>query len=583
MSWFIRRIVDLFNALANLYYSRKYGAIAESMGLEESQVNAQKRGFIILQIDGLAYDHLRQAMAKGYAPHMKRLLEKKVLKLARWRCGLPSTTPAVQAGIMFGNNFDIPAFRWYEKESDTSVVCKLPGLLKAMQDRISIGRRGILQGGSSYVNMFDGDARLSLFTLSAMHSQRFFENVRGVGFLLLFLLSPLRVLRVIVLSLWGYLVDLGKRFVALFVPGHHRPFSVLSPFLQIITNVVFREIQTFACLIDIYRGMPAIYTNYYSYDEVAHHLRVGSADALKALRGIDKQIRQIDRLRTQYHKRQYDLYILSDHGLTPSIPFEKAYGRTLGHYITEQLGEGIFTDERGGDERPSAAKALFLLEELKGIEARLSERGASLVQATYRFVDKRLVVDPALSSAEVDEDTSWDLSKRGDIVVRNSGSLSHVYFNITPRPMNLSEIALVYPELLNRLVEHEGIGLVVGREEGEVVIVGKDGTLALSPHPPQMGGEEVRGQNPLLSLPEPKLAASQLRQLASFPHSGDIIVLGAWRDDGEVICFEDQVASHGGLGGPQDYPFIMYPSELSLDLEEVTNARELYPHFAAYL
>jgi hypothetical protein len=96
------------------------------------------------------------------------------------------------------------------------------------------------------------------------------------------------------------------------------------------------------------------------------------------------------------------------------------------------------------------------------------------------------------------------------------------------------------------------------------------------------GSEEVRGQNPLLALPEPELAASQLRQLASFPHSGDLIIFGAWRDD-EVICFEDQVASHGGLGGPQDYPFIMYPAELNLDLEEVTNARDLYPHFAAYL
>ena len=583
MTWLTRKIVDLFNALANLYYSRKYAAITERMGLEESHVNAQKRGFIILQIDGLAYDHLRQAMAKGYAPHIKRLLEKKVLKLARWRCGLPSTTPAVQAGIMFGNNFDIPAFRWYEKESNTSVVCKLPGLVKAMQDRISTGRRGILRGGSSYVNMFDGDARLSLFTLGAINSQRFFENVRGVGFLLLFLLSPLRVLRVIVLSLWGYLIDLGKRVVALFVPGYHRPFSVLSPFLQIITNVVFREIQTFACLIDIYRGMPAIYTNYYSYDEVAHHFRIGSTESLKALRGIDKQIRQIDRLRTQYRKRQYDLYILSDHGMTPSIPFEKAYGDSLGQYIAEQIGEGVFTDERGGDERPSAAKALFLLEELKGIEPRLSERGASLVQAAYRFVDKRLIVDPALSSAEVDEDASWDLSKRGDIVVRNSGSLSHVYFNVTPRPMNLSEIALIYPRLLNRLIVHQGIGLVVGREEGEAVIVGKEGTLTLPLHPPQMGEKEVRGQNPLLSLPEPELAASQLRQLASFPHSGDIIVFGAWREDGEVVCFENQVASHGGLGGPQDYPFIIYPSELNLDLEEVTNARDLYPHFAAYL
>lgn len=569
MSWFIRKVVDLFNALANLYYSRKYGAIAERMGREESQVNAQKRGFIILQIDGLAYDHLRAALAQGYAPHMKRLLEKKVLKLARWRCGLPSTTPAVQAGIMFGNNFDIPAFRWYEKESNTSVVCKLPGLVRAIRDRISTGRRGILRGGSSYVNMFDGDARLSIFTLSAISSQRFFENVRGIGFLLLFLLSPLRVLRVIVLSLWGYLIDLGKRFVALVVPGYHRPFSVLSPFLQIITNVVFREIQTFACLIDIYRGMPAIYTNYYSYDEVAHHFRVGSADALKALRGIDHQIKQIDRLRTQYRKRDYDLYILSDHGMTPSIPFQKAYGRSLGQYIADQIGESVFTDERGGDERPSAAKALFLLEELKGIEARLSERGASLVQAAYRFVDERLLVD--------DEKDAWDLSKRGDIVVRNSGSLSHVYFNITPRPMNLSEIALLYPELLNRLIAHEGIGLVVGREEGETVIVGQGGTLTLNER------VEMRGENPLSSLPEPDLAASQLRQLASFPHSGDIIIFGAWREDGEVICFEDQVASHGGLGGPQDYPFIMYPSRLNLDVGEVTNARDLYAHFAAYL
>jgi len=579
MTWLTRKIVDLFNALANLYYSRKYAAIAERMGLEEGQVNAQERGFIILQIDGLAHDHLLEAMAKGHTPYMKRLLDKKALKLARWRCGLPSTTPAAQAGIMFGNNFDIPAFRWYEKESDTSVVCKLPGLVKAMQDRVSAGRQGILRGGSSYVTMFDGDARLSLFTLSAINSQHLFENVRGAGFLLLFLLSPLRMLRVILLSTWEYVVDLGKRFVALFVPGYHQPFSVLSPFLQIITNVVFREIQTFACLIDIYRGMPAIYTNYYSYDEVAHHFGLGSAEALKALRGIDNQIKQIDRMRTQYRKRHYDLYILADHGLTPSIPFKKAYGRTLGQYITEQIAEGIFTDERGGEERPSAAKALFLLEELRGIEARLSERGASLVQAAYRFVDKRLVVD--------DEDDSWDLSKRGDIVVRNSGSMSHIYFNVAPRPMNLSEIALIYPRLLNKLIEHQGIGLVVGREEGEVVIVGKDGTLTLPPHPPQIGGarggEEVRGQNPLLFLPEPELAASQLRQLASFPHSGDIIIFGAWCGDGEVICFEDQVASHGGLGGPQDYPFIMYPGELDLDLEEVTNAKDLYPHFAAYL
>ncbi len=569
MGWLTRKIVDLFNAIARFYYSRKYSAIAERMGRRESE--AKGRGFIIVQIDGLAYEHLLEAMERGYAPCMKRLLERGELALARWRCGLPSTTPAAQAGIMYGENFDIPAFRWYEKDSGTSVVCKVPKLARAVQERVSAGRRGILEGGSSYANMMDGDARLSLFTLSALGRQRFFESVRGVGFLLLFLLSPLRVVRVVLLSLWEYLVEMAKRAIALFVPGrrYRRPFDVLSPFLGILINVVLREIQTFGVIIDIYRGMPAIYTNYYSYDEAAHHFGPTSVEAFKALRGIDKQIKQIDRIRTRYRRREYDLYILSDHGMTPSVPFQQLYGCTLGQYIARQVGEGVFTDERRGEEGRETIEAQFLMEELKGLEGRLSKRGGALVRLMRRFIEER--VGP-------EEEMPWDLSRRGDIVVRSSGSMAHIYFNVSPSPLDLSEIAVLYPSLLRQLIEHPGIGLVVGREGGETVIVGKGGTITLDEE-----GAEIQGENPLASLPEPELAAEQLRRLASFPHSGDLILFGAWHGDGKLVCFEDQVASHGGLGGPQDYPFIMYPRRLNLDLEKVTNAKDLYPHFAAYL
>ena len=31
----------------------------------------------------------------------------------------------------------------------------------------------------------------------------------------------------------------------------------------------------------------------------------------------------------------------------------------------------------------------------------------------------------------------------------------------------------------------------------------------------------------------------------------------------EVAAFEEQVGSHGGLGGPQTHPFLLYPAELS--------------------
>ena len=31
----------------------------------------------------------------------------------------------------------------------------------------------------------------------------------------------------------------------------------------------------------------------------------------------------------------------------------------------------------------------------------------------------------------------------------------------------------------------------------------------------------------------------------------------------EVAAFEDQVGSHGGLGGPQTHPFLLYPADLA--------------------
>ena len=43
-----------------------------------------------------------------------------------------------------------------------------------------------------------------------------------------------------------------------------------KPVLQVATNIIFGEVQTFGVVLDVYRGMPAIYANYYGYDEVAH-------------------------------------------------------------------------------------------------------------------------------------------------------------------------------------------------------------------------------------------------------------------------------------------------------------------------
>ena len=166
--------------------------------------------------------------------------------------------------------------------------------------------------------------------------------------------------------------------------------------------------------------------------------------------------------------------------------------------------------------------------------------------------------------------TEWDLSRRGEIAVRNSGSLSHVYFDVTPRQMDLSEVALLYPRLLDALVEHDGLGFVTGREGEHVVITSRAGTLWCSPDE-----QRLEGQHPLEGYGDLDWAVDQVVRLARFPHAGDLILFGAW--DGErVVCFEEQVACHGGLGGPQDWPFLAFPPGERLSPGAIENAEEVY-------
>ena len=565
MTWLHRWIVDLFNALAAAYYRRKYGAAARQLGRSPHEEVGERRAFVIIEIDGLAYDYLRQALREGYMPYLSRLILSRNLRLTRWRCGLPSTTPASQAGILYGNNWDIPGFRWYDKATGESIMCKLPGVVRAIQERIAAGRAGLLRGGSSYTNMFDGDARLSLFTLSALGRHRLFENVRGLGFLILFGLSPLRLIRVIVLSLWAWLVYVVKRFVAWIRSGPRKSkFTFWGPLLEISNNIIFREVTTFSVMIDIYRGMPAIYAAYTGYDEIAHHFGADSHEALRALRGIDKQIRQIDRIRQLYTQHQYDLYILSDHGMTNSLPFLWAYGQTLEQLLAEHTGQEVEGSEAPDEsEGQREARVQFLLEEIRGLEERPhSPLSAHLLRATRERLEARLLAE-AMGG-------EWDLSRRGSIAVRNSGSLSHVYFDVTTRPMDLSEVALIYPSLLGALISHEGIGLVVGRDGEDVVLAGRNGTLRFGPT-----GRRLEGQDPLEGLSDPRWAAEQVARVARFPHAGDLILLGAM--DGErVICFEEQVASHGGLGGAQGWPFLACPDGGGLGGRGIENSEEIY-------
>jgi hypothetical protein len=548
-TWGVRRVVDLLRGLVRLYYRRKYGALARRMGRADVGPDS-RRGLVVIQIDGLSYEHLREAMAADAMPHLSRMVAEGRMVLSSWRCGLPSTTPAVQAGIMFGSRHDIPGFRWYEKETGIAVVAKRPDQMRAVQQRVRGTREGLLAGGSSYVNMFDGDADLALFTLSALHPQRFFESVRGAGLLLLFLLSPFRVLRVIWCTLTGYAESLAWRVVALFRPSVLVPYDVIGPLLSSTIDALFAEVQTFGVALDVYRRVPVIYANYNTYDEAAHLLGPTHRSAFRALRDIDRRVRQIDRVRTRYRARTYDLYLLSDHGNTAAVPFSWRVGRSLGRFILDQMGEQLSLNEVFDRAGYSRVKARYLLEELRVVGEQLPSGPRRLVQALWRTVDRRVPPD-----LEVE---AYDLKRWEDVVVRVSGPLAHIYFNVARRPLDLIELAVLYPRLLDRLLETDALGLVVGRAGLRTVALGPGGGTAV------IGSHEltIEQPNPLACFGDPGRVAREVHRLAGYPHAGDLILLGAVHSDGHAITFEEQVATHGGLGGAQETSFLCAPAEV---------------------
>jgi hypothetical protein len=334
--------------------------------------------------------------------------------------------------------------------------------------------------------------------------------------------------------------------------------------LDTLSNIVLGEIQTFGVSLDIYRGMPAIYANFYGYDEVAHSDGPIGREALRALRRIDRRIHEIDRVRRLYQP-DADLYILSDHGMTPSVRFQDVTGQSLGRFVARCVSASVISDE---PESPGAHRAgadlgpdgrLWLLDELDGIEHHLSPRGKRLVHALKRRIQERTPPSPELG---------WDLARGGDVVVRCSGSLAHIYFNVTPEHMHVSEVAILYPDLIDALNDHPYIGLVLGVEDGRPVAITGRGTalLCVERLPP--------------GLADPEQTVRDLARLLRFPHSGDLVLLGAWNIQGKVVTFEDQGATHGGMGGPQDYPFFITPPDVPLDLTRITNAEQIYPLFA---
>ena len=273
-----RRRVPGAGRLLRLYYLIKYRLFAR-----ERRPRNGRRGLLALQIDALAYADLRRAMAQGFAPTVRRLLRDGDHRMRRWFCGLPSATPYCQAGIFHGENSGIPAFRFYDKALHRVITCNSPNGVQYIRDRLTAP--GALAGGSSYVNLLDGDAQTVAFTVATRQRMSIYRRLGGTRMLLLIALHPVRVLRMVGQAAVEWLREEWERFGGELQGAH--AYGRDLPLRARVHDVVVRELQTMAILLDLYLGVPIIYSTFMQYDEMAHHFGPRSRQAFHDLRRTD--------------------------------------------------------------------------------------------------------------------------------------------------------------------------------------------------------------------------------------------------------------------------------------------------------
>ena len=496
-------------------------------------------GVLFLEIDGLAHEVLQRALRDGHVPTLASWIADGDHVLTRWETDWSSQTGACQAGILHGDNEDMPAFRWWEKERGGPIVTNHPRDAAELERRVSDGRGLLHDDGASRANILSGDAPHSLLTMSTVLDVR--RGKLGADYYTYFA-SPFNVARTLLLTIGDMATELWsalgqrRRDERPRVPRHlsYAPLRAFATAIQL-------DLQVEAVIGDIHAG-PA---------DRLHHLprlrrgRSSLRDRARRRAGRAAPRRPAHRAHRARGRRR-PAPLRADRPLRPRPDPGRDVRRPLRHHAGDARARGLRRraqgdrhGARGRQRRGRRASSRPRWPRPRPATARRPARSAPSPGTAPRSRRRRRPTDKQLP----------------EIVVMASGCLGLVSFPRLPGRVSRATIDTNYPALLSALLTHPGIGFVLVRDDdrGDLVL-GAGGEH-------QLGDGAVTGADPL--APFGPRAAAHVARTARFPHCPDIMVNSTyWPQTEEVAAFEELVGSHGGLGGPQSFPFVLAPAAL---------------------
>lgn len=494
------------------------------MRLPQSGETAASPGLVLIQIDGLSQHEFERARQRGEMPFLRRLMEREHYRLWSHYSGIPATTAAVQGELFYGVKGAVPGFNFMERDSGRLVRMIEPAAAARVEAALQqAGGEPLLRGGSCYADHYTGGAAEAHFCPAAT----------GWGSVLR-AANPLLVAFFIVSNAYSFLrtAVLLLLEVALALHDLVRGLIVGQDFLKelkfvptrVVISILLRELVTIGAKMDTARGLPIIHLNLLGYDEQAHRRGPASLFAHWTLKGIDDAIARIWRAAHRSSRRRYDVWIYSDHGQQPALPYDKAHGRSLAEAVAEVLARHLGEPIRY---RSSGQRGMQL--------RRVRLFGGDRVQ-------KWLSVD---GNADEEADAA-------QLTVAPLGPVALIYYE--------PELAQAERAALARALVHEAdVPLLLIKETAGRARAWTDaGEFALPDDAAQIFGSDH---------PFRDQAAEDLIALCHHPDAGDFIACGWRAGSRQNISFAIENGAHGGISPAETNGFALLPHDIPLPVD----------------
>lgn len=486
------------------------------LGLPPSEGTSEEPGVLIIQIDGLARTQLEQAMAKGRMPFLRRLLKSRTYETHTFYPGIPTTTAAVQAELFYGIRSAVPAFSFFRRDTKELGRMLYPTWAKDFDAAYAARADGLLRGGSSWSNIYTGGAGQSEahFCAASNGLGDMWQTGKIRNIFVFFLLHFSVVLRIAGLLLLESAIALGDALAGIWrgQPIGHELFVAGS---RVFVSIGLRELVTMGVSVDLARGLPVIHANFLGYDEQAHGRGPGSVFAHWSLRGIDRSIKTLYRAAHRSRRRDYAVWIISDHGQERTRSFAAEFPGGI-----EAIVRDCYDTARARD---------------PAWRARSQRRDHPVWLSRGPWSERRLERLRAADALTAEEQATF--------TVVAVGPVGHVYF---AQPLDEAQGAA----LARRLVEQGKVpGVLQKCADGRITWFHANGATAVPEGVPAM-----------LPHPEPLRAeiAKDLVEFGANRDAGDLILLG-WSPGGGTWTFAPERGAHGGVGVEETQGFALLP------------------------